>query len=203
MNNKSLDDMNIWWLHERNSRYYHTCKDLSKCPSKFSKDDDSAECLCHHNQIVTPQEIGEWWQPVTLKTRSYIRIGSKCSICLCSIIHKRNAWITYCGHSFHRTCLMQSYEVYMKNPNICHYTNVMPCPICRSELPTCCCGYITDRYHTIYEDKPNYLDKLENFEILKDLSTPIECYKCPKYIGMNNNCDECKDYQKNGHSWLK
>ena len=50
--NKSLDDSNIWGLYDRNSRYYYTCKNIMKCPNKFEN-----ECLCHHNQIVTPQDV--------------------------------------------------------------------------------------------------------------------------------------------------
>ena len=92
----------------------------------------------------------------------------------------------------------------MNNPNIKHYTNCIPCPICRYELPTCCCGFDMERYHKVYGEQRNYLDSLENFEILKDLLEPIECwsYKCKKYLGMNNNCKECKKYQENGHDWL-
>ena len=41
----------------------------------------------------------------------------------------------------------------------------------------------------------NELDKLENFTLLSDLLLPIGCYKCKNYMGMNNNCIACKDYQ--------
>ena len=204
---KSLDDLSIWWLHERTSRDYYTCKDLTTCPSKVIEDDGKEECNCHYKQVVVPQDIGEWWQPVKLEGRSYIPIGAKCPICLSSIIHKRDAWITHCGHSFHRNCLMKSYEIYMNNPKIEKYTNVMPCPCCRSDLPTCCCGYNLGRYHSIYGERRNELDYLENFELLSDMIIPIECYKCSKkhkcakYIGMSNDCKECKEYQEKGHDW--
>jgi hypothetical protein len=134
-----MDELSIWWLHERNSRVYFTCIDIETCPNSvsFGEDDDSAnkQCCCHRSQIVVPQEIGEWWQPLKLNTRSYIPISAECPICLLPMIHKRNAWITYCGHAFHRTCLVQSYYSYMNNKDIVKYTNCIPCPICRSDLP--------------------------------------------------------------------
>lgn len=201
MNNKSLDDMNIWGLYDRNSRYYYTCKDISKCPTK----EDTNECLCHHKQIVVPQDIGEWWvhNKNNWNRRIYIQIGSKCSICLSSINKKSDAWITNCGHSFHRSCLMESYRIYENNTNIIHYTNCMPCPICRADLPTCCCGFDFSRYQKVYGKRRNELDNLENFYAFFDIANPIECYKCKKNIGMNNACKSCTDYQKNGHEWMK
>ncbi len=198
MKNQSLDDLNIWSSHQRNSRnYYNTCKNITECPNNLSN-----ECLCYRDMPVLPQDIAEWWVPIKLNVRAYIHIGSTCPICLTSINHKRNAWITNCGHSFHRSCLMQSYNSYMNNPNIIKYTNCMPCPMCRYELPTCCCGFEIEKYQQIYGEPRRELDYLENFEMLKDLLIPEECYKCKKYLGMNNNCKECKKYQTNGHDWI-
>ena len=136
-----------------------------------------------------------------LKTKAYIQIGSECPICLFPINKKNNAWITSCGHSFHRICLMQSYITYMNNPNITHYSNCLPCPICREDLPTCCCGFDLARYQSKYGERRNELDCLENFEVLSELLQPLDCYKCKKYIGMNSNCKVCKDYQINGNNW--
>ena len=95
------------------------------------------------------------------------------------------------------TCLVKN----VNNPNITKYSNIMPCPMCRYELPTCCCGFDIEKYQQIYGEPRHELDYLENFEMLKDLLIPEECYECKKYLGMNNNCEECKKYQVNGHVW--
>lgn len=198
-----MDELDVWWLHERNSRYYYTCKDVNKCPNalSFSEDGDDKQCLCHNDQIVVPQQIGEWWQPADIKVRSYIPIGADCPICLSPIRQKRNAWITFCGHGFHRTCLMQSYNIYMNNKNIIHYTNCMPCPICRSMLPTCCCGFEITRYHQIYGEPRNELDVLEEFTQTCDLLIPMECLRCKEYLGMKKNCDKCSKYRLYGDKY--
>ena len=128
-------------------------------------------------------------------------MGSECPICLFPINRKKNAWITGCGHSFHRTCLVQSYITYMNNKNIEHYSNCMPCPMCREDLPTCCCGFDFGRYNFGYKKDRNELDCLENFEVTRELLEPLECYKCDKYMGMNNSCQVCKDYREKGVKW--
>lgn len=196
---KSFDDLDVWWLYERNSRYYYTCTDLSKCPSVSDDDEFCKECSCQYNQIVSPIEIGEWWQTSKLNVRSYIKIGSDCPICMAPMIHKRNAWITYCGHSFHRTCLVQFYNSYMRRKDIIHYTNCVPCPICRSELPTCCTGIDVQKYNHLMGKHRNELDALEDFNITSDLRFPEDCWKCNKYFGMNSKCKHCKTYRITGN----
>lgn len=187
-----MDELSIWSLHERNSSVYFRCKDISKCPTT----EEGKECLCIRNQIVCPIEIGHTWTPICLETCAYIPYGASCPICLSSISQKKNAWITHCGHAFHRTCLIQSYNSYMNNPNIEHYGNVMPCPMCRADLPTYCCGFEIQRYQGSFPG--NGLDRLEDYEHVKEIKEPLECWSCCKYLGMNKSCNACIDYCKNG-----
>lgn len=187
---RAIDDILIWGLYDRNSRYYHTCRDLAACPTRIDGY-AGVECLCHHDQIVRPQDIGEWWQPPKPARKCYIEIGADCPICLSAIQHKRNAWLTVCGHAFHRTCLMTYYNTYMET--VKPYGNCVPCPICREELPTCCAGFEMGRY------VGNELDGLENFTQLCDLMLPAKCYKCDRDEGMNRTCAACIDYRQNGN----
>ena len=206
----TMDDLAIWSLYERNSSHYFTCKgqDLAKCPNLWDKESEHKICWCYRDQIVLPITIGERQIDTTLDTdpeyrrrqleqslnrRSYICIGESCSICMDSVIHKRNAWITYCGHAYHRTCLVQYYHSYMKR--VKPYTNCVPCPLCRAEIPTCCTGIDVSRYQCRVK---NELDVLENIHVTFDLLFPAACYKCDKWVGMNKHCKICLKFREGG-----
>jgi hypothetical protein len=116
-----------------------------------------------------------------LKFKHYIKIGEECSICYECIYHKKNAYLTTCGHSFHRTCiskwLIATYEA-------------GDCPICRQDI-----GYYEGN---IYNSK-NSLDKIEDLWLNYDKILPELCCE---YIrknnhikGFNKNCDKCLKYR--------
>jgi len=56
-----------------------------------------------------------------LRTNHYIKIGCNCPICYEPINHRKNAYLTDCGHSFHYECIKPWVE---KNKH---------CPICSAE----------------------------------------------------------------------
>lgn len=49
-----MDDIIIWSVYERDSLYYHKCKNLEICPNI-----DDNKCYCYSNTIVYPKIIGK------------------------------------------------------------------------------------------------------------------------------------------------
>lgn len=202
---KSIDDSSVWWVYERNSNYYHICKDISNCPNTFQRN----LCYCHRHALVKPIIIGEcgFWcdDKIGLNHKSYIKWGEICPICTDPIIYKRNAWITPCGHGFHRNCLVDNHRYRQINKMTIEYTNSIPCPMCREGLIECCIGLADiNRYGDEFEDdeddnKKNLLDRLEDFWLNIDRSYYYLCYDCDKGLGMNNSCKTCVNYQKTGN----
>lgn len=174
----------IFWLYERNNSIYSDCIQLKKdCPELID-----GVCYCSEYDIVKPITIGDTYVPCRFKVKSYIKIGEECPICLDPIIHKINAYLTGCGHSFHRKCLFKVFETKWKNKP---HTSLR-CPMCRASQ-----GFpdILTRYTANYDD--NGLDFLENFWITKDLNMGAFCYR-NHYIGMKKDCNRCLRYRLNG-----
>ncbi len=114
-----------------------------------------------------------------LKIKHYIKFGEECSICYEPIYSKPNAFLTDCGHCFHKTCISKWISIQNFNRD---------CPICRQNI-----GFTDfDRYVS-----NKGLDGLEEFELNKDIIFPEVCsYDVNHFIGMNKNCSNCMWWRK-------
>lgn len=45
-----------------------------------------------------------------MRVKCYINPQEDCSICLEKICNKSDAYLTNCGHAFHKSCLFKTYE---------------------------------------------------------------------------------------------
>jgi len=188
-----MDDNLIW--SEGRTNYYHTCKDLKTCPHKYDN-----ICYCCNYLSVNPIHIAKCGfscgEKPSMKKKCYIGFGEICSICIEPILSKTNAWLTSCGHPFHRKCIIENYIYRQTHHMTIEYSNAIPCPVCRTGLVDCCVGLESlDKYNT-----NNGLDKLENFWLRMDFASSYElCYTCNKGLGMNKSCDNCKCYRNTGY----
>jgi hypothetical protein len=181
----------VFCLYERNSSWYHDCNNfnnMDECPTSFNK-----KCYCYLNQTVKPSTIGDQSDKCDLKRKIYIIPTQECSICLEPIDRKKDAYLTSCGHGFHKGCIYKTFETKM----ITKYASQFKCPLCRTKL-----GYdlgnLNDRYNT--NENTFTLDDLENFWIRKNYTLPQLCSTNWKhYIGFNMNCSECLQYIKCGN----
>ena len=162
----TLED--VFWLYERKSK-------LLKTP-------------------IIPTTIGDDDVSANLCRKSYIKPGQECPICLDPIIHKSNAYITSCGHGFHKSCIVPSYLSKMKHKSHGTYN----CPMCRASIGSAI-EYINERYNC-----ENMLDTLENFWYRYNVAMPMVCdsiYSTDTYhhfLGVNTNCHECLSYRNTG-----
>ena len=186
----------VFYLYERNSNYYYNCnmrKELDKCPLKLQGN----ICFCENNQVVLPFTIGEQCVPCNLNRKCYIKPDEECPICFEKIIRKSNAFITNCGHTFHKKCLNKYIHIKWLSSK---WTSVARCPMCRCSL-----GYpsFEQRYRSSYYDlishNDNELDKLEDFWLSFEYKTPYFCNNdYAHYLGTNKNCRTCKTFRENG-----
>jgi len=178
----------VYDLYERTSLIYSTCS--SKKCERFN----NGTCWCSLRECVQPLLIGETQTPCKLNCRFYINPGKDdCSICLEKIMMKKDAFITGCGHPFHRSCLFKYYDNKQNHKPF----STLRCPLCRCSLGL---PIFLQKYKITYS-KINYLDLLENFWLTKEFTIPHYCYSNnykPHYIGMKKKCAKCKDYIENG-----
>lgn len=185
----------VFYLYERNSRYYHDCSqngNLDTC-----KDCWSNECYCHLKQDVFPFTIGDQYVPCSIKVRCYIRPGDACPICCDPILTKSSAFITGCGHHYHKKCLFKYMETKW---NSTRYLSPIRCPMCR-----CCLGHpeLVQRYRASYfginYKNDNEIDKLEDFWISCEYKLPSFCSNgYDHYLGISKDCFCCKEYREKG-----
>ena len=178
----------VFWLYERNRFIYNDCKHSGKsCPNQYGN-----ECLCYLKEYVYPTTVGDPSLPCRFNVRQYIKIGEECPICIDPILYKTNAYLTGCGHAFHKKCLLKMFESKWSEK----LYSVFHCPMCRTSLGL---PELDKRYNTdIAEDGSfNSLDELENFWITKDY---MMCQPCSKShpIGMKYNCKKCRNYRTHG-----
>ena len=177
----------VFHLYERNkNKEYNDCIKLCKpCPNLFGND-----CCCESLDPVLPVTIGEQFIRCKLKVKSYIKFGEDCPICFDPIKHKANAYLTGCGHSFHRKCLFDTIHAKWQVKPF----STLKCPMCRSTL-----GYpeMFERYIYTY-NRYNSLDRLEDFWICKEFRMPEFCASGKHYLGMNKKCKRCINYINNG-----
>lgn len=176
----------VFWLYERNKNIeYNNCIKLCKpCPNLFGD-----ECCCDSLDPILPITIGEQSTKCRLKVKTYIKFGEECPICFESIEHKKNAYLTGCGHSFHRKCLFKTIQAKWEIKPF----STIKCPMCR-----CALGYpeMFERYK--YDYNNNFLDRLEDFWLCKEFRMPEFCYSGKHYLGMKKNCRRCINYRING-----
>ena len=158
---------------------------------------------------LIPKSIGNIDVPCSIKRRCYIKPGEECPICIESILTKTNAFLTCCGHAFHKSCIFKCVEKKWEEK----YPGTFYCPVCRTYLG-CDVHDMNERYviPSINDDfegensfkgensfegvkKLNYLDILENFWLTKDLSLALPCRnRYDHYVGMKKDCYRCKQF---------
>lgn len=195
MKTRAVTDDEVFYLYERNKRNYDKCELAKrKCPSIYE------ECYCHLNVNVLPITIGDQDACCNIRVKCYINPQEECSICLDIISKKSNAYLTNCGHAFHKLCFFQMYETNFKQhrPINRDYFKCK-CPVCRRQIfgPTFYCRY--PQMYVLPKYK-NYLDVLEEFWLSKDFKIGQLCYKGNNehYLGMNGNCPHCLEYRQFG-----
>ncbi len=144
------------------------------------------------NSYYSKSGIGDDGCPMWLHIKAYVRHGEECSICYEPITSKRNCWLTFCGHTFCRKCLIQSRVAY----TIPVWNGQFPCPLCREILPY-------DFSENLNEySMPNGLDRLESFWDSIEFRTPWQCsgtgWEKNHNLGMKKECPDCQSYRVRG-----
>lgn len=147
------------------------------------------------NNLLIPLKIGNNEGKPRLNIKMYIRpFKEECPICYDKIIRKSDAYLTECGHSFHKACIFKAYEA----KQLMKPFSVFRCPCCRQSLG----ADVEDfgaRYNIFYPQNCicinskfyiNHIDNLENFWMNNDYIMPLIC-KNKHYLGMNNDCHLC------------
>lgn len=193
---RSVDDCNIWSLHQRNGSYYYNCFNHGnkECRRITHKDDeveeeiadDSGYCMCHSNQAWAPLEIGFKYFRPTLACKTYIRPGEECAICTEPVLYRSDAYLTLCGHSFHRSCTANWVD---------KCTDIQPgCPLCRDIIP---CG---EQESTCVSNAASTgLDRLEDFwwNIHTRSVQLCSSSRDPQHpLGTNKYCVGCVVYRR-------
>lgn len=151
----------------------------------------------------------------SISQKMYIRPFEKCSICMDKIQTKRNAFLTDCGHTFHRKCLAN----YTFHKRLQKYNYSIKCPLCRCNLGV---PVFYERYPCIADtdtdtniENINFLDRLENYEMndnndeylhicyQQNLTTPTTTTTTTTnnkshFLGVKKDCNSCLQYRKNG-----
>lgn len=188
----------VFYLYERNSRYYHDCNlknSIEECEDYYND-----ECYCHLKQSVVPLTIGDQSAPCSYKIKCYIKPGEECPICYEEIMTKSTAFITNCGHSFHKKCIFKCMESKWLSTS---YTSTARCPICRCSLgdPEFINRYRANYFSYNYKDD-NGIDKLEDFWLSKDYRLPSFCSnRYDHYLGTDKICYMCQIYREKGETY--
>lgn len=194
MTTYSVTADDVFSLYERNKGVYDNCKLAGReCPDN----EIGLTCYCYiSNTPVLPITIGDQYVKCDYKRKVYIKQGEECSICLEQIYQKNNAYLTSCGHSFHKACLFKAFESKIYNKN------TFNCPNCRAKI-----GYpeFYCRYSNVFKRfdaklcKHHNLDILEDFWLGKDFTTIQMCHCGERHaLGMKNGCKRCLEYRLNG-----
>jgi hypothetical protein len=148
-------------------------------------------------KILLPFTIGDQDTPCELKIKCYIKPGDECPICYDQILTKSSAYITNCGHHYHKKCIFNYMR--LKWLSSSYYVSIK-CPMCRCSLghpefiQRYRCSYFSYRY---YQD--NGLDKLEDFWLSNEYKLPEYCInQFDHYLGFSNDCETCSRYREKG-----
>jgi hypothetical protein len=181
----------VFSLYERNKLVYANCANKEQpCPHTWR-----GQSFCYMSEPVQPFTIGDQTVPCRLHVKCYLRPDQECPICLEKIAIKKDAFLTGCGHAFHRKCLFTAIEMKWKQK----LYSVLKCPLCRTGLSIS--SFLYERYINSDSKKVHQLDQLENFWLTKDLLLPHYCTNRKSgvhYLGMKHSCTNCKQYRKKG-----
>lgn len=129
-----------------------------------------------------------------LKIKHYIKYGEECPICLEGITSRKNSFLTDCGHSFHKSCIMK---------HKLHNFNGIDCPVCRSDVNT-----DSPFSFGINRGDASSWNGINNI-IMKNELIPHMCYErigwygYPHITGTNKlNCFQCCNYIETGYRFL-
>lgn len=179
----------VFALYERKSSYYHDCNkqdNMNECKNVWLN-----KCHCILNQVVKPFTIGNQDVKCSFSRKCYIKYGEECPICLNCINKKSEAFLTPCGHSFHKKCIFTSF----KSKCLENYYKQFRCPICRGNI-----GLQIEEINERYKFNLSGLDDLENFWIKTDFIVPRICsQKWNHYIGTRKECSGCIKYIETGY----
>ena len=131
-----------------------------------------------------------------MNQKCYIKPGDTCSICLCGIYNKKNSYLTDCVHCFHRSCISEYYH----HKLLANKVSCLECPNCRCRLGN---PSFYSIYNMFHKDS-NYLDLVENVQHFENKLFGDMLDICHNntneshYLGMNNKCSTCVNYQKYG-----
>jgi len=158
----------------------------------------------HNNKdkIILPlnigeQDIGKQNIQFYLKYKCYIKPGDICPICLDEIYTKSSAFLTNCGHHFHKKCLFNYMKKKWESNN---YAVSCRCPNCRRRIgnPEFYRRY-KNSYFDIEMDEKNELDKLEDLWLSLEYKLPEFCSNgLNHYLGTNKECSYCVLYRNTG-----
>lgn len=171
----------VFHLYERNSRHY------------YDNLEEDSEII----QNVLPLTIGEQDVPCNFKIKCYVKPGEECPICYEEVKTKSTAYITNCGHTYHKKCIFDYLQSKWLSTK---YTSVARCPMCRCSLghPEFVQRYRSSYFSYTYSDD-NGLDKLEDFWLSNEYKMPNFCSNgYDHYLGMDKECEFCKTYREKG-----
>ena len=185
MNSMTLED--IFCLNDVYENMYNDCL---LC---------TGQCNCRYDKLVMPSTISRRDATTSLNHKSYISPTESCTICLNIISHKSNAYLTDCGHTFHRNCLSNYFQFIKLRDN-----SNLKCPMCRTNL-----GYpdFYDKYN-LFNKNANGFDLIENLHVSNNANNANNTnnnmlhicngLNTKHYTGMKKNCAKCVSYRHNG-----
>jgi len=190
----------VFYLYERNSSIYHDHRTRDKYLQGEDENEDQNSlnddnCFrCSYNTLpVLPNTIGNTEVPCNIKRKCYIKPGEECAICMEQIVTKTSAYLTSCGHSFHKSCIFKCMETKWNSK----YGSNFKCPLCRTNLGMDIHN-MGDKYD-MYNESINNLDILENFWMKKEFYIPLTCQaKYDHYLGMKKDCKRCQRFISEG-----
>ena len=179
----TLEDVFSLFEDNVNDKYYN-CK-LNTNNHSFNKCELPCNiCICNDNNITIPKNIGRNDVTCSINKKCYINpLNDKCPICFDLINKKNNAFLTDCGHTYHKSCLSQ----YLTINRLHNPSKHLDCPICRCKLGL---PDFDEYIYNINHKNCNFIDIIENFWMTNN----IEGHICSNinikghYLGTNNNC---------------
>ena len=176
----SIKEEDIFCINERNRNFYISCATPDICQSN---------CNCHYNQLVLPESIGNNDFTRKINNKMYVWSQETCIICMDKINLKSNAYLTDCGHCYHKKCLTNYFHHIRMNTS-----KNMKCPMCRCNLGS---PILNERYNLYHKDM-NSLDTLEDFNMEMLHICKSSTRENNHYLGMDSNCSKCIYYRKYG-----
>jgi hypothetical protein len=216
MKSVALED--VFYVHERNRFIYYDCnkkKTVDKCPTKKLL----GICICKQNCPVYPDTICEEYDMCftcnshsdNISKKMYIKFGEECPICFEGIYFRKNAFLTPCGHAFHKKCLHKAHVSKLIS-NVSFHEEKLSCPMCRYNVSTDL-FYNPSKYYVYKKsieninvsNNKNIINSMDFFATIDNLFENIEL-NCPTlcvgsqrhFLGTKKTCEICKEFINNG-----